>query len=106
MEAATQFGSSAIEPLQDVTDEPHRHDNESPREIQATTGCVGLLLDAINFLFADIHGALGLFVNIYLITEKGWSQSETGLLASVGGWVGLLVQMPCGTLIDECKAKR
>ena len=39
-------------------------------------------LDAINFLLADVRGALGPYLNIFLVTQQHWSQSEVGLVTS------------------------
>ena len=33
-------------------------------------------LDAINFLLADVRGALGLTLNVFLVTQRHWSQTE------------------------------
>ncbi len=63
-------------------------------------------LDAINFLLADVRGALGPYLNVFLVTQQGWSQFEAGLVTTVGGLLGLLVQTPIGAAIDTTNAKR
>src|SRR5450755_1570358 len=63
-------------------------------------------LDAINFLLADVRGALGPYLNVFLVTQQHWSQSEVGLVTTVGGLLGLAVQTPIGGAIDETRAKR
>ena len=63
-------------------------------------------LDAINFLLADVRGALGPYLNVFLVTQQHWSQSEVGLVTTVGGLLGLSVQTPIGAAIDETHAKR
>ena len=63
-------------------------------------------LDAVNFLLADVRGALGPYLNVFLVTRQHWSQSEVGLVTTVGGLLGLLVQTPIGAAIDETHAKR
>ena len=63
-------------------------------------------LDAINFLLADVRGALGPFLNVFLVTQQHWSQSQVGLVTTVGGLIGLAVQTPIGAAIDETRAKR
>ncbi|MEA1672073.1 MFS transporter [Nitrospirillum sp. BR 11163] len=63
-------------------------------------------LDALNFLLADVRGALGPFLNVFLVTQQGWSQSAVGVVAMVGGLLGLLAQGPAGALIDTVRAKR
>lgn len=34
-------------------------------------------LDAINFLLADVRGALGPCLNVFLVTQQHWSQSRS-----------------------------
>ena len=65
-----------------------------------------LSLDAINFLLADVRGALGPYLNVFLVTQQHWSQSEVGLVTTIGGLLGLAVQTPIGAAIDETRAKR
>ena len=48
-------------------------------------------LDAVNFLLADVRGALGPFLNVFLVTQQHWSQSEVGLVTTIGGLRGLAV---------------
>jgi len=63
-------------------------------------------LDAVNFLLADVRGALGPYLNVFLVTQQHWSQSEVGLVTTIGGLIGLSVQTPIGAAIDETHAKR
>jgi len=63
-------------------------------------------LDAINFLLADVRGALGPYLNVFLVPQQHWSQSEVGLVPTIGGLLGLGVQTPIGAAIDETRAKR
>ena len=63
-------------------------------------------LDAINFLLADVRGAIGPYLNVFLVTEQHWSQSEVGVVTTLGGLLGLAVQTPIGAAIDETHAKR
>jgi MFS family permease len=65
-----------------------------------------LSLDAINFLLADVRGALGPYLNVFLVTTQHWSQSEVGVVTTVGGLLALAVQTPIGAAIDETRAKR
>jgi MFS family permease len=62
-------------------------------------------LDAVNFLLADVRGALGPYLNVFLVTQQHWSQSEVGLVTTTGGLIGLAVQTPIGGAIDETRAK-
>jgi MFS family permease len=63
-------------------------------------------LDAINFLLADVRGALGPYLNVFLITQQHWSQEAVGLVTMTGGLLGLTVQTPIGAAIDATPAKR
>src|ERR1700738_5234968 len=63
-------------------------------------------LDAINFLLADVRGALGPYLNVFLVTQQHWSQTEVGLVTTIGGLLGLAVQTPIGAAIDDTRAKR
>ena len=63
-------------------------------------------LDALNFLLSDVRGALGPYLNVFLVTQQHWSQTEVGLVTAVGGWLGLAMQMPVGAAIDSTHRKR
>ena len=65
-----------------------------------------LSLDAVNFLLADVRGALGPYLNVFLVTRQHWSQSEVGLVSTMGGLIGLVFQTPIGGAIDATRAKR
>ena len=53
-----------------------------------------------------MRGALGPYLNVFLVTQQHWSQSEVGLVTTIGGLLGLAVQTPIGAAIDETRAKR
>ncbi len=63
-------------------------------------------LDALNFLAADVRGALGPYVTVYLATDRHWGLADVGLVTTLGGWVGLLAQTPIGALLDATGRKR
>ena len=63
-------------------------------------------LDAINFLLADVRGALGPYLNVFLVTHQQWSQEAIGLVTTVGGLLALAVETPIGAAIDATRAKR
>jgi MFS family permease len=63
-------------------------------------------LDAVNFLLADVRGALGPYLNVFLVTQQHWSQSEVGWVTTIGGLLGIAVQTPIGAAIDETHSKR
>ena len=63
-------------------------------------------LDAVNFLLADVRGALGPYLNVFLITQQHWSQTEVGWVTTIGGLIGLAAQTPAGAIIDTTRRKR
>jgi MFS family permease len=63
-------------------------------------------LDALNFLLADVRGAVGPYLNVFLVTQQGWSQSAVGVVTTASGLIGLLFNTPAGALIDATRAKR
>ena len=63
-------------------------------------------LDAVNFLLADVRGALGPYLNVFLVTQQHWSQTEVGWVTTVSGLLGLVAQTPAGALIDRTQRKR
>jgi Na+/H+ antiporter NhaD/arsenite permease-like protein len=65
-----------------------------------------LSLDAVNFLLSDVRGAMGPFLNVFLVTQQYWSLSQVGLATTISGLLGLAVQTPIGAAIDETRAKR
>jgi MFS family permease len=71
-----------------------------------TKGFNPLSLDAINFLLADVRGAVGPYLNVFLVTQQHWSQSQVGVVTTISGLLGLVVQTPIGAAIDGTRAKR
>ena len=67
---------------------------------------VGGALDALNFLLADVRGALGPYLNVFLVTQQHWSQSEVGIVTTAGGLLGMALQTPAGLAIDATRRKR
>jgi MFS family permease len=63
-------------------------------------------LDALNFLLSDVRGALGPYLNVFLVTQQHWTQSEVGVATTVSGLLGLSAQAPIGAVIDETHSKR
>ena len=63
-------------------------------------------LDAINFLLADVRGALGPYLNLFLVTQRHWSQTQVGLVTTLGGLLGLAAQTPIGAAIDTSHRAR
>ena len=63
-------------------------------------------LDAVNVLLADVRGALGPYLNVFLVTQRHWSQTEVGWVTTVSGLLGLAAQTPVGAMIDDTRRKR
>ncbi len=53
-----------------------------------------------------MQGALGPYLNVFLVTQQHWSQSAVGVVTTTSGLLGLLVQTPIGAAIDATRAKR
>jgi MFS family permease len=63
-------------------------------------------LDGVNFFLADVQSGLGPFLGIYLLTKPGWNAASIGVVMTLGGLAGLVVQTPAGALIDRTRHKR
>jgi MFS family permease len=64
------------------------------------------VLDAVNFLSADVRNLFGPFVNVFLVTSQHWSQTDVGLVTTASGLLGIALQTPIGAAIDVTRAKR
>ncbi|MDQ2820160.1 MAG: MFS transporter [Pseudomonadota bacterium] len=64
-----------------------------------------LALGLLNFFLADARDGLGPFLDAYLST-KGWAALDLGVLATLGGVLGLLAGVPAGALTDRSQYKR
>jgi MFS family permease len=62
-------------------------------------------LDGINFFLAGMQSGFGPFVAVLLADEK-WTQQDIGFVLSLGGFAGLLSQLPGGELLDATRSKR
>ena len=67
---------------------------------------ISTALDALNFFSADVRNALGPYVNVYLVTDRHWTQTAAGLVATGSGLLGIALQTPIGAAIDVIRAKR
>ena len=79
---------------------------DAPDIRSAKAGFRPAALDALNFLLADVRGALGPYLNVFLVTQQHWSQSQVGLVTTISGLLGLSLQTPIGAAIDATRAKR
>jgi MFS family permease len=71
-----------------------------------TKALYSVQLDAINFVLADVKGAFGPYVGIFLLTHEGWNQAAIGALKTFSGLVGLAFNAPIGAFIDATRLKR
>jgi MFS family permease len=62
-------------------------------------------LCVLNFFLADARDGLGPFLDAFLAT-RGWSSLSLGLIATVGGLIGLAATPLCGALVDGTPWKR
>src|SRR5881227_4441318 len=62
-------------------------------------------LDWFIFFLADVQTGFGPFIAVYLTTQK-WTQTQIGLVLSIGGVVGLIGQMPGGAIVDAARSER
>jgi MFS family permease len=62
-------------------------------------------LNALNFFIAAVQVGFGPFVAVWL-TQQGWSQTDVGLVLSVGSGAALVGQLPGGWLVDAVHRKR
>ncbi len=79
---------------------------DAPNVRSTKAGFSPAALDALNFLLADVRGALGPYLNVFLVTDQHWSQSQVGLVTTISGLLGLSLQTPIGAAIDATRAKR
>lgn len=62
-------------------------------------------LDALNLPLADVRSALPSDLNVFLVTEQGWSQSSLGMVTTIGGSIALAAHTRIGAAIDSTPAK-
>jgi len=79
---------------------------DRPNRRALRKGFQPVFLDALNFLLSDVQGALGPYLNVFLVTQQHWSLASVGIVTSIGGLLGLAAQMPIGMAIDASRAKR
>src|SRR3984885_4087172 len=62
-------------------------------------------LDAVNLFLAGALSGFGPYVAVFLAEQK-WTQQNIGFVLTVGGFAGLLSQLPGGELLDTIQSKR
>ncbi len=75
----------------------------TPQRLLSNRSLMALAL--LNFFLADARDGLGPFLDAFLAT-RGWSSVNLGLIATVGGLIGLLATPLCGALVDGTRWKR
>ncbi len=85
-----------------VNDESVRVPEASSRSLRG--------LDGLNLFLADVRDGLGPYLAIYLVAVRGpslgWNEATAGMVMTIAGIVGLLVQTPAGAFVDRAKDKR
>ena len=71
----------------------------------APSGASLRALDWFVFFLADVQTGFGAFVSVYLTTQK-WTQTDIGLVLTVGAIVGLVGQIPGGAIVDAARSER
>lgn len=62
-------------------------------------------LDAFTFFVANLQTGFGPFVAVYF-TSQSWTQSDIGLVLTIGGLFSLFGQVPGGAFVDWVRSKR
>lgn len=62
-------------------------------------------LDWFTFYVANLQAGFGPFVAVYLTSER-WTQTDIGLVLTIGGVAGLMLQAPGGAVVDASRSKR
>jgi MFS family permease len=62
-------------------------------------------LDGVNLFLAAALAGFGPYVAAYLADQK-WTQTDIGLVLTVGSVAGLLSQLPGGEMLDHVRSKR
>jgi MFS family permease len=62
-------------------------------------------LDEVNLLLAGAFSGFGPYVAAFL-AQQNWTQQNIGLVLTLGGFAGLLSQLPGGALLDAVRSKR
>jgi MFS family permease len=83
---------------------PARVDREH-RRAPAPSRTSQRALDWFVFFLADVQTGFGAFVSVYLTAEK-WTQTDIGLVLTVGAVVGLIGQIPGGAIVDAARSER
>lgn len=84
--------------------EPSRPDRQR-RGSPVPSGASLRALDWFVFFLADVQTGFGAFVSVYLTTQK-WTQTDIGLVLTVGAIVGLVGQIPGGAIVDAARSER
>jgi len=62
-------------------------------------------LDEVNLLLAGALSGFGPYVAAFLV-QQHWTQQNIGFVLTLGGFAGLLSQLPGGALLDAVRSKR
>jgi len=82
---------------------PDSSENEKPHGAPSRQSLRGL--DWFTFFLGDIQTGFGPFLAVYLASQK-WTQTDIGLVLSVGSIAALAFQVPGGVVIDRARSER
>lgn len=63
-------------------------------------------LDSLDFCLADVQGAFGPYVAIFLLTRQHWNAESIGIVTTISAIVGIALRTPAGAYIDATRFKR
>ena len=63
-------------------------------------------LDWVNLFMADVKDGVGVYLSVFLLTVRNWDAEQIGIVIAIPGIIGILVQPPAGSLIDQTRYKR
>lgn len=66
---------------------------------------IQIVLNALNFLLADVRDGLGPFLGVFLQSHH-WSVELIGSVTTIGGLAGVFLTFPIGIMIDIVRCKR
>ncbi len=91
--------------MQDLPDKPPPTPEAAGEDFPGTSQQSLRGLDWFTFFLGDIQTGFGPFIAVYLSTQK-WTQTDIGLVLSVGALASLFSQIPGGWLVDRVRSER
>lgn len=104
-QAAPQQATAEPAPVSDRRGDRHVESAARRREKPVASPQSRRGLDWFAFFVANLQTGFGPFVAVYF-TQAKWTQSDIGLVLTVGGLISLFGQVPGGALVDAVRSKR